>query len=143
MSVRLRIEGMKDLKDALRDLPAELRAGAAPIIEQAAERAETEIRSRYAAAYPVRSGKLARGVDRTTKSAGQFGVKVIVFTSAKQAPWLEDGTKDRRTKRNYGRGRITAAPVKIFVPGVMRARAQMVAQLIAYVERAGLVVRGG
>ena len=158
MSVQLTFIGMKELKAALLRLPAELTELSEAIVVEAAESAAAEVR----AAYPIGPGKadgtydggnLRKGVrvtqaTRGTKLEAQFAVGRVVRSSAPHAYLFEVGTKVRynisRNKQllNKPAHRGFMPGANIFVPVMERHRREMLEDLTAVVEQAGLEVRG-
>jgi len=138
MSVELTWIGLEELKKALLDLPADLSARAAGIVEESAEAAAAEIRD----AYPEGdTGNLRRGVKVGTKGGrGEFTVRRVVRSTAPHATLFETGTQTRQTALGYNRGFMPGA--NIFVPVVVRRRRAMQEDLVWIVEQAGLDVRG-
>ena len=144
MGVHLQLSGVATLAETLRNLPATLRDEALPIVGDAVDVAEAEIR----AAYPERSGNLRAGLRQDRQGGGlNTGARVVLKNTAKHAFLFETGSEYRhpdpawvrKTRRGRSRGRMPAG--KVFIPAVIRARARMVAALIAFVERQGLHVR--
>lgn len=145
---RLELDGIADLSAALRALPAELRDEAAPIVEDAVDRAAAAVR----AGYPVGPTKKVKGRMRPggTLKAGvsvesvtgpsNFGTAVVLKSAAKHAWLFENGTELRETKLGWKRGRMPAG--KVFIPIVIRERGKMREALIAFVRARGFTVRG-
>jgi len=137
MSANLTWFGLLELKDNLFRLPAELTQLAVAIVEEAADGAAAEIK----AAYPEgETGNLRKGVRVSSAGARtSHTVRRVVRTNAPHAALFETGTQTRLTKLGYNRGFMPGA--NIFVPVVQRRRRDMVEDLIAIVEQAGLDVR--
>ena len=139
MSVnKLVFEGLDGLRQALRQLPAELAAEAGPIVERRAHNTAAAVRAEYAA-HRV-SGNLA---SRVTVSLEQprFGASSTVRSAAPHAALFEFGTQLRRTASGAGRG--SAPPHPTVIPIAIRERRAMTAELIELVKRAGFEVTGG
>jgi hypothetical protein len=134
MSSRVRFEGLEELQEALRTLPAELLLEATTIVQDAAEGAKTKI----AAGYPSRATTLRDGLEVNTVSATAMGVVVLLRNKAPESRWFEFGTQVRHTKLGWNRGQMPATPV--FFPEFYRARRGQWAALAAMVERHGLTV---
>ena len=113
MPVHLKLDGVGTLASVLRGLPAELRDDALPIVGEAVDVAEAEIR----AAYPERSGNLRAGLRQERQGGGlNFGARVVLKNTAKHAFLFETGSEYRhpdpawvrRTRRGKSRGRMPA-----------------------------------
>jgi hypothetical protein len=136
MSVKLRWDGLHQFRTALRNLPADLNDDAQAIVVSHATEAERLIKS----AYPEKTGNLKRGVNLTVET-GRFGTVAKVGSRAFHSHLFEKGTVARKTSTGANRGRMPAAPEsQQMIPIVVRVRRRMVAQLIAMVQRTGLVV---
>lgn len=133
---RLVITGLAEFYEALRNLPSEMTADAAPIVSSRADQAGAQIR----AAYPEVTGNLKGHVTVTHGAFGRFGVASIVKSTAKHAYMYENGTQARQTDLGANRGAMP--PAHVFVPIIIRNRREMLQQLIAIVEKQGLVVTG-
>lgn len=135
MPARVRIDGLTELRAALRSLPSELRDKAEPIVTEAADRSFDAI----VAAYPPGSS-LARGMRKETASSA-FGAAARLRQGAKLGFIYEFGTEIRHTDEGWSRGRMPAG--KVFVPTVVRERRAMVLELVTFVESYGLKVSRG
>jgi hypothetical protein len=138
---RLVIEGIDELRRALRALPAELRGESAHIVEARANGAAVAVRANYGAhAY---TGHLQESVV-VEHTPTQFGAAAVVRARAPHAHLFEFGTATRRTVKGWNRGVMPAAPpIHAFIPVVMRERRAMYEDdFRALLERAGLVVTG-
>lgn len=133
---RIVFEGLDELKDALRALPAELTAEASRIVLEAAEAAKAEI----IAAYPERSGNLKRGVIVKASAAGRYGTGALIQNRAKHAYIFEMGTQARHTDLGANRGSMPVG--NIFIPIVARWRRRMYERLKELVASKGLEVEG-
>lgn len=134
-SVSLRMEGLKELRQALRDLPEHLRDEARDIVLNRAETA----RAAVDAAYPERTGRLKRGLTLKTEYSA-FGVSVLLRNRAPHAHLFEYGTQARHTSIGANRGSMPARPT--FIPIVSRQRRAMYEELIELLRREGLTVMG-
>lgn len=131
------MEGLTELRNALRNLPEDLARDAAEIVVNVAEGAKAEIVSGYPQG---RTGNLKGGVT-VHRSHAQFTSQAIVKSRAKHAHLFEFGTKARKTANGVNRGRMPKAPAhQAMIPVVIRKRRQMVQQLIELVRRAGFEV---
>jgi len=133
---RLQLNGFAELREALRNLPAQLRDEAKVIVQSRAARAAQEI----IAAYPERTGNLRKGVSVRASEAGNFGAGAIVVNRAKHAWIFENGTQARHT--DIGANRGSMPPGHVFVPIVMRHRRGMYDELRDVLVRDGFVVTG-
>jgi len=136
MGVRLQWSGMEEFKEALRNLPEHLANEAAGVVVGAAQAAGTTVQTNY----PAKTGNLKRGV-RVTQKRDRASVSARVESRAPHAVIFEKGTRLRRTDRGANRGRMPAAsPEQAMIPTVIRARARMIQDLIALLEREGFKV---
>jgi hypothetical protein len=140
VSVKIDLNGMNELRDALRKLPEDLATEASIIVSGWANRAQRDIQ----AGYPQGpTGNLKRGV-RVTHNAGRRVTATSIVKSTAPHAWIfENGTARRVTNRGANRGRMPKPPVdEKMLPKVIRLRARMVEELIKLVERAGFTVSG-
>lgn len=128
--------GLDELREALRNLPAELTGEASRIVQAAANGAAAQIK----AAYPRRTGNLGDGVTVETISGGQFTAGAIVKNTSKHAFIFENGTQARHTAIGANRGSMP--PGHAFVPAIIRKRRWMDEQHIDLLRRHGLTVEG-
>ena len=132
---QLRINGLDDLRQALKSLPGELVHEASTIVHTQAEAAQRQV----IATYPVGpTGNLRRGVRLETRADDRGSASAKLRSSARHAHLFEQGTKPRQWKNGKSTGVMLARPV--FVPIVVERRRVMLAALIELVERAGLKV---
>jgi len=132
-----RVEGLDDLRAALRALPADLAASAGPLVEAAGDAAAADVRAAYGAVRGT--GNLADHVRVERTAGGRFGVAVRVVSGARHAALYEFGTETRRTRRGWSRGRMP--PAHVFIPALSRRRRGLWASLAELVRAAGLEVR--
>lgn len=136
MSVRLEMQGLSELRQALQNLPEDLTDEASTIVEQHALEAEHQI----VEGYPERSGRLRRGV-RRDHYRGRFTTHWIVRSRAPHSHLFERGTARRQTAKGANRGSMPAAPeAQRMVPKVIRRRRAMVEALKDLVRRVGFKV---
>lgn len=135
-SASVKWDGLQELRDALRKLPAELTADASGIVNSAGTGAKDEIVAAYAEG---RKGNLKRGVT-TEEQHTKFGVSVVVRSRAKHAWLYEYGSAPRETRKGKDRGSMPAKPT--FVPIVVRRRRTMYERLKALLVSKGLLVSG-
>jgi len=138
VSARVRWAGLEELREALRNLPADLAGEAGHIVEGAANGAGVDLRAAYQ--ERARTGHLAAGVTVTHYEKGRFSAGAIVKNRAKHAWLFENGTQARHTDLGANRGAMP--PGHVFVPIVMRARRGMYEALKVMLERHGLKVSG-
>lgn len=132
----LTFEGLEELKDELRRLPAELRDEGNTIGMNRAERARAAID----ADYPRRAGHLKKGLKIRVIASGPFGFAIEVLNTDKDAMTFEIGSQARHTTLGANRGSMPAGHV--FVPHVQRHRRAMFQELKDMLVRHGLVVTG-
>lgn len=137
MSVKLEMQGLAELRTALRNLPEDLAREGDVIVLAHAEDAARQIQT----AYPEGpTGNLKRGVV-VERNRSKFYTQGLVKSRAKHAWIFENGTDVRRTSKGANRGRMPQADeTKRFIPKVVRLRARMVKQLVELVRRAGFQV---
>lgn len=133
---RLVLNGLDELRQALRTLPADLTAEASHLIEGVANGAAADIK----AAYPVRTGNLRNHLTVTHFERGRFSAGAIVKNTAKHASIFEHGTQARHTAIGAHRGSMP--PGHVFVPRMIRARRRMYQGLKDLLSRHGLLVSG-
>jgi Bacteriophage HK97-gp10, putative tail-component len=133
---RLVINGLDELRQALRELPHELAAEASHIVTGAANGAAADIK----AAYPVRTGNLRDHLSVESFPASGAGAKAVVKNTARHAVLFENGTQARHTKIGANRGAMP--PGHVFVPRVIKARRRMYQELADLLRRQGLQVSG-
>jgi hypothetical protein len=139
VSVKLELNGMAELREALRNLPETLAGEASHIVEGVANGVASDVRR----AYPSRSGRLIGGVQVTRFETGKVAAGAIVKSAAKHAHLFEYGTASRRTSKGVNRGRMPKAPQnERMVPIVVRARKRMYSQFAEMLRRIGFVVEG-
>jgi hypothetical protein len=134
MSNQLRLDGLTELRQALRQLPAELAAEAGVLVAATGERAAAAIVAGY---HTGPTGNLKARVGVTVERSA-YGVNAIVKSRAPHAWIYESGTDARQTGKGWNRGR--SPRFHTFVDTVQPARRAMEAGLIAIVQRTGLVV---
>jgi hypothetical protein len=136
--------GMDDLRQALRDLPANLQTQAAAIVHSTAHRVATET----IADYPEVTGNLRRGVKVTEVGSIRGGVKAMVWSRSPHSHLYERGsylTKNRKITGPWRHGASTgtmpaASPNRTLVGHAIPARRAMLEALIALVRAAGFEV---
>jgi hypothetical protein len=139
MSVSLEIRGLAELKEALRNLPTELKGEATAIVMDAAQAAKDDIVSQY----PEQSGALRKGVRVQVEAIGPHGVAAKVRSTAFHGWLYEHGTEARHyySKRGvrHATGRMPGKPV--FIPTLIRHRRAMYAKVAAIIQAHGLTVK--
>jgi hypothetical protein len=135
---KIAINGLEELKEALRRLPQELAEEAAVIVQAQAEAAAREMDAGYAA--HEWTGNLRAGlIVRQDFSSVQYGARWIVRNRAKHAFIAEHGTAfGRVTDKGVSRGKMP--PLNIFIPIAIKRRRMMVRLLADIVRRHGLQV---
>lgn len=137
---RLTFSGLAELREGLRNLPANLTAEASHIVESAANGAAAEVRANYAKGP---TGNLIDGVVVEDATSGQFATGKIVKSKSKHAWLYENGSQLRHTSSGANRGVMPPAPPgRAFIPVMIKKRRQMQGQLIDLLKRSGLQVAG-
>jgi hypothetical protein len=137
MAVKLQMEGLAELRAALRNLPEHLTEEASDIVHRNATAAE----QRIAQNYPVGpTGNLRRRVS-TEQAKSRLTATSRVRSRAPHASIFERGTRQRRNAKGANRGRMPEANEnQKMVPVVIRQRRQMVEELKDMVRREGFQV---
>lgn len=140
---RFMFTGLDELRDALRNLPAELAGEAAGDVTGAAQAAEAEVRQVYE--QHAASGNLAAHLYLST-STSAFGAGALIKSTAKHAWIFENGSQARHwaSGKSTGQmwGRTAQPPTHVFVRAMTKYRKRMYEQLRALLERQGLQVTG-
>lgn len=137
MSTKLELQGLEEFRQALRNLPEELKAEAGAIVQAHADQAQREIVTGYA----EKTGNLKTHV-KVERDASRFGTAAIVKSTARHAKLYEFGTTRRQTNAGANRGSMPKADdAHAMIPKVVRIRARMVRALIDLVKRAGFEVQ--
>jgi hypothetical protein len=138
MPAQLKLSGILELKEALANLPVQLKGQATGIVLDTAHAAADDIRNQY----PIGpTGNLRKGVKVQVKEIGPVGVAAQVRSAAPHAHLWEFGTEARHTKLGWRRGRMKAPPRPVFIPTMMRYRRLMYQKLAVMLEAAGLTVK--
>lgn len=138
MPVRLQLDGLTELRAALRQLPAELTDDAAAIVEDTTDRTETALVQTYPKGA---TGNLRRGVKKTV-AKGSFGVQGTVKSTSPHAHLWEFGTAVRHTARGWNRGKAPSHAREGLVAIAVRERRRMNQRLVDLVRSAGFEVSG-
>ncbi len=133
--VSFTFDGLAELREELRRLPAELTGEAGHIIEAATNAATHEIK----AGYPVRTGELRDHVEGSVVTSG-FAVVGTVRNTSPLAYIFENGTQARHTALGADRG--VMPPGHVFIPAIARERRRMYEDLKDLLVRHGLEVSG-
>ncbi len=134
MSNHFVFEGLDELRDALRTLPADLTGEASHVVEAAANGAAASIK----AGYPDRTGDLRDHVFVDPFYAETpFASGYIVRNTAPLAWIFENGTQARQTAIGADRGSMP--PGHVFIPIAAAKRRQMDVNLLDLVTRHGLI----
>lgn len=137
---RLTFQGLEELREGLRNLPADLTAEASHIVEAAANGAAAEVRQNYAKGP---TGNLIAGVMVRPSAISTFSAGAIVESKSPHAWLYENGSQVRHTSSGANRGVMPPAPPgRAFIPVMIKKRRQMQGQLIELLKRAGLQVSG-
>jgi hypothetical protein len=134
---QLRLDGLNELREALRNLPDELTSQASRVVEGAANAAAAEAKRNYPRGE---TGNLIAGVQVTHFDRGKHSAGAIVKNVAKHAHIFENGTQVRQTRSGANRGAMP--PGHVFIPAVIRARTRMYQELMDLLQRTGLRVSG-
>jgi hypothetical protein len=133
----LKIDGLKELRAALLQLPAELSDRAGEIVLAHAEDAYRQMDAKYA--EHDWTGNLRKGLSVTNESNYlRFGARAVIKNRAPHAYWAEHGTQIRKTSQGVTRGAMP--PLHIFIPIAQRVRRTMFQVLIRFVEGYGIKV---
>ena len=136
-NIRLQMQGLSELRDALRQLPEALTAQADAIVLAHAEMARADIQGGYPQGP---TGNLRAGV-RLERNRSKFTTQAIVKSVAKHAVIFERGTVRRATQRNANRGRMPeASEAQRMIPKAIRARKRMTDALVELVRSEGFEV---
>ncbi len=129
MTAKLELQGLDELRQALRSLPDDLAQEAGVIVLAHAEDAQR----RAKAGYPEGpTGNLRHRVT-LNQDATRFGAKAIVRSRAPHAWLFENGVRGKAPRR-------TVPESQKFIPAMIQVRRRMVAALIHMVQKAGLTV---
>lgn len=146
-SVQVAMEGLDELRNALKALPAELQSAARDRVIAAADDAAAKLR----ASYPVgTSGRKYQG-RRIDPGGLRRGVKVVVEenkastiatvkSTAPHAHLWEFGTEVRATQKLINRGAAPAHHDQGLIGIAIRRRRQLQSELKAIVEQSGSFV---
>jgi hypothetical protein len=135
----LTFDGLDELREQLRQLPADLTEKGIGIVTEHAQAAERAIET----GYPIgRTGNLRRRVvlerSASTKNSCSFAVR----SRAPHASIFERGTVERHTKKGFNRGRMPQQPEsERLIPKAIRIRKRMTDALIDLVREAGFEVQ--
>ena len=141
MSAQLVINGLDELRHVLKNLPTSLAEQSESIIDNRAEIA----RSTITQLYPRRTGNLRKGVRLKEITMGPYGRGRKVENRAPHAWLFEYGTEGTRfytTKHGKRKSVGQMPPGRVFIPNAIRHKRILMTELVAMLERAGLVVTG-
>ena len=134
-SATLKINGLSDLRAALKKLPDDLKREAGVIVQAQAQQMAVELQ----AGYPVGPSGNLRSHVRVELAGDGHSASARVLSAAKHSHLYEKGTQSRRWKKNgKSTGVMPAKPT--FIPIAVLRRRVMVAALVDVIERAGLTV---
>jgi hypothetical protein len=134
---QLRIDGLPELRAALKALPPALVHESGVIVHAQAEAAAQEMGVAYAG--HSRTGNLAGNL-RVELAGDAVSATARVRNRAKHAYIFERGTGPRHWASGKSTGTMPAG--RVFIPIAMQRRRIMLAALIDLVERSGLHVSG-
>lgn len=138
MSSSFKLDGLNELRAALRELPQDLTSEASVIVLSNAREAQRGTQDGYPEGP---TGNLIRGVTMEADHSGRLGVVATVRSRARHSHIFERGSVVRRTRTGANRGAMPEAPeAQRMIPRVMRRRRIMVEALKALVRKAGFVV---
>jgi hypothetical protein len=143
MSARVVWNGLAELREALRNLPADLTAEAGNIVEGAGNAAAADARAGYAAKMK-HPGELVEGVTVSRRDKGQFAASARVTNRSKLSHIFEHGSVARHYVSVHGVQHLTGRipPMHVFIPAMIKRRRIMYQQLKALLQRHGLKVSG-
>lgn len=141
MPSRVQWQGLAEFQAVLRNLPDALAREARNIGESAANAAAVDIRTAYGAHR--RKGKLQESV-RVTEHQVAFGFRYTVRVTAPHAHFVEFGTAARHYVTEGGVRHETGAAraFHVFLPRIRKWQRVKDENLIAMMERHGLIVTG-
>ena len=142
MSAQLTLHGVEELREALRNLPAELAGEAGHLVLGAANGAAVDVRANYG--RHRRTGDLQDKVTVAPLATGALTAGAKVTSGSRLATIFEYGTQARHYVTVAGHTHRTGRmpPFHAFVPPVVRARRRMQQDLIDLLTRHGLQVTG-
>lgn len=137
MSIKFTLGGVTVARNKFKEFPSFLAARAQAVLEARA----TTVAASIAAAYPVKSGRLAASMEVRSQPR-KNRARVLIVNRARYAVVYDFGhPKGRKTKKGAYRGTQPAHPT--FVPRIMAARVDLVPRLAALLRAEGLTVSGG
>jgi hypothetical protein len=135
---RLTFEGMDGLREALKQLPADLAAEAAEHIDDTVEVTAASL----VQSYPLGdTGNLRKGVKHTVAQSRDGAAGEVKSTSPHAHLW-EFGTQNRKTTKGWNRGKLKDQYNRGLVGIALRERKKLNAKLIELVRKAGFEVSG-
>jgi hypothetical protein len=139
VSVTFEIEGLEELRMALRHLPTDLAGEATHLVQAATNGAEATIKAGYAA--HVVSGELLKKFTATLTVTGIAALGTLRNRSP-LAFIFENGTEARHYVSKHGVTHLTGRMrgLHVFVPTMIRKRRQLDDGLRDLLERHGLIV---
>ena len=135
-TVTVKWDGLDQLIEELRRLPADITDDAGGIVSDSAEGARDEAYN----AYPHRTGKLRDSLTVQTTDAGRYGVAARVVNRARHAYLFEVGTQARHNAIGANRGSMPAG--NVFIPAMQRHRREMYRSLAAVIATYNFRVDG-
>jgi hypothetical protein len=136
-SIRLKIEGLDELRAALQQLPADLAADASEVVAAVAQSVDREIIAGYPTG-PTGHLKQRVSIDLTR---GRVFTGATIRSRAPHATIFERGTRVRQTRRGANRGQMPAAdPAQAMIPKMIRARRRLYEALADVLRQQGFEV---
>lgn len=135
MSAKFVLDGVAEMRIALRKLPYDLTDDTQEMIEHHAQRAV----SRLSGAYPHRTGDLGTGIEVRTRPR-QLVAGALVVNPDPHAHLFEHGTQARHNRIGANRGAMPAG--NVFVPIIMDERRQLYAEIVDLLGTVGITVTG-
>ena len=136
-SLVLALEGIDELRKALRDLPEDLAREARGIVEDSAYDTARDLLAVYPGRGPLRNHVFV--VDRSEKLRERW----VVESRSAEASWWEFGTENRATQRGWSRGSAPAHEGQGLLSISKPHRRSMIARLYEVVRAAGFQLREG
>lgn len=135
---KLTFDGLDELREELRHLPADLTEKGISIVTEHAQAAERAIET----GYPIGpTGTLRRRVVLERSPSLKNSCSFAVRSQAPHANIFERGTVQRHTKKGWNRGRMPQQPEsERLIPKAIRIRKRMTDALIELVRSEGFEV---
>lgn len=145
MNARIEFNGLYELKQALKNLPDDLVAGAGAIVSNAARSAAAADFRQYPVGKPhmrkghrVGGGTLKNSLRLEEYALQKGDVSYSLRNVAPHATIYDKGTLPRRTLKGKDCGVMPAG--QVFIPNAIHYRQEMREKLVAYVRAAGFQI---